>query len=142
VSGAEITPNGLSASVTINNAVQEGGANWYLRAGARGTNTPIGGFSIANDNTYAISITSTGQVGIINNTPQATLDVNGTLNVGPISSDTPPSTTLNVNGTANVSGKLQCGSLSVKLTPPPSTVQVTNLRVVVVDVSTGTLYYV
>jgi hypothetical protein len=74
-SGSEITANGNGATVEISNTAT-GGGNWYLRAGATGTNTPAGGFSIANDGAYWLSINNKGQVGISTNTAQETLDVN------------------------------------------------------------------
>jgi len=63
-----------------------GGANWYLRAGATGTNTPAGGLSIANDGLYAMAIAPNGNVGIGTTTPTNTLDIRGGLT---INSDTP-----------------------------------------------------
>jgi hypothetical protein len=68
VSGAESTAGGFGAAVEISNTAT-GGANWYLRAGATGTNTPAGGFSVGNDSLYAMSIDSTGRVGIHTATP-------------------------------------------------------------------------
>jgi hypothetical protein len=74
VSGAESTAEGFGASIEVSNSAS-GGANWYLRAGATGTNTPPGSFSIANDSLYAIAINSSGQVGIGTSTPANTLEV-------------------------------------------------------------------
>ena len=74
-SGSEATASGDGAAVEISNTAT-GGGNWYLRAGATGTNTPAGGFSIANDSAYWLSINTKGQVGIGTNSAQATLDVN------------------------------------------------------------------
>jgi hypothetical protein len=74
VSGAETTAGGFGAAIKLSNSAA-GGANWYLRAGATGTNTPAGGLSIANDSLYAVAINSSGQVGIGTETPANTLEV-------------------------------------------------------------------
>ena len=64
VSGADSSPNGFAASIKLANTAS-GGANWYLRTGATGTNTPAGGFSLANDNSYWMTINgSNGDVGL------------------------------------------------------------------------------
>ena len=63
VSGSESTAHGKNAAIAIKNTAG-GGGNWYLRAGATGTATPAGGFSIANDASYWLRIASNGRVGI------------------------------------------------------------------------------
>jgi trimeric autotransporter adhesin len=68
VSGVEATQNGKGAAVQISNT-STGGANYYLRVGATGTETAAAGFSIANDNLYVMTITSGGQVGIQTQAP-------------------------------------------------------------------------
>ena len=63
VSGVDSSANGFAASIKLANTAS-GGANWYLRTGATGTNTPAGGFSLANDNSYWMTINGTnGDVG-------------------------------------------------------------------------------
>jgi hypothetical protein len=85
VLGSESTGNGFGAAMKLSNSAP-GGANWYLRAGATGTNTPAGGLSIANDGLYAMAIAPNGNVGIGTTTPTNTLDIRGGLT---INSDTP-----------------------------------------------------
>jgi trimeric autotransporter adhesin len=68
VNGVESTQNGLGAAITISNSAS-GGGHFYLRTGATGTKTPADGFSIGNDNVYAMTITSGGAVGILTLTP-------------------------------------------------------------------------
>lgn len=78
VSGAEATAHGFGAAVGLSNTAT-GGAKWYLRVGATGTNTPAGGFSIADDAAYRVVIDIAGNVGIGTNSPAAKLEVNGTV---------------------------------------------------------------
>jgi len=80
VSGVDSSSNGKTAAFEISNTAS-GGANWYLRAGANGTNTPAGGLSIANDNFYAMNIDNGGNVGIGTSTPSTLLHVNGKLTI-------------------------------------------------------------
>ena len=80
VSGGESTANGKNAAIQISNTAS-GGANWYLRAGATGTNTPAGGLSIANDGAYVMDIDNTGNIGIGTSTPSTLLHVNGKLTI-------------------------------------------------------------
>ena len=64
VSGVDSSANGFAASIKLANTAS-GGANWYLRTGATGTNTPAGGFSLANDNSYWMTINGgNGDVGL------------------------------------------------------------------------------
>ena len=74
VSGAESSGNGFGAAIELSNSAA-GGANWYLRAGATGTNTPAGGFTIANDHLYAVAINSSGYVGIETAAPTNVLTI-------------------------------------------------------------------
>jgi Chaperone of endosialidase len=74
VSGVESTADGTGAAIEVSNTAA-GGANWYLKAGATGTNTPAGGVSIGSDGLYAMAINSSGQVGIGTLTPANTLEV-------------------------------------------------------------------
>jgi hypothetical protein len=80
VSGSEATSHGDNSAVGISNTAS-GGGNWYLRAGATGTVTPEGGFSIADDNGYRMAIDNTGNVGIGTTSPDYKLDVNGDINI-------------------------------------------------------------
>lgn len=70
----ETTAHGKNACITIENTAA-GGRKWYLRAGADGTSTPSGGFSIADDDAYRIAIKSDGKVGIGTTDPQYKLHV-------------------------------------------------------------------
>jgi endosialidase-like protein len=77
--GSETSANGFGAALQVSNSAA-GGGNWYFRAGATGTSTPAGGFSIADDDTYALEIEANGNVGIltdIDNPPDMALSVNG-----------------------------------------------------------------
>ena len=76
VSGVETSGNGYAAAIKLANT-SSGGGNWYLRAGATGTFTPAGGFTIANDSCYCLTIDLHGNVGIATLTPDALLSVNG-----------------------------------------------------------------
>jgi hypothetical protein len=51
-----------------------------IRAGATGTVTPPGGFSIADHFAYRLVIDNNGQVGISTSTPAYRLDVSGDIN--------------------------------------------------------------
>lgn len=61
VSGTETTADGFGSAIKLANTAT-GGANWYFRAGANGTNTPAGAITIANDGAYMMTITSSGNV--------------------------------------------------------------------------------
>ena len=76
VTGSEAATHGKEAAISISNTAS-GGANWYLRAGATGNQTPEGGFSIADDSDYRLTVDSTGKVGIGTTAPKQTLHVNG-----------------------------------------------------------------
>lgn len=80
VSGAETTEHGGGAGIQLSNSAS-GGGNWYLRAGATGTKTPAGGFSIANDNDYWFTIAENGTVGIGTLPNGGKLEVNGDVRV-------------------------------------------------------------
>jgi hypothetical protein len=77
VSGYEDEWHGKDASICISNTAS-GGGNWYLRAGATGTATPAGGFSIADEVGYRVFIDNTGNVSIGPTAPSEKLDVDGT----------------------------------------------------------------
>ncbi len=61
--GSDNIAHGKNACVAITNYATNGGS-WYLRAGATGTSTGPGAFSIANSSSYRLVIDSTGNVGI------------------------------------------------------------------------------
>ncbi len=61
VSGAETTLHGGGAAIQLTNSAS-GGTNWYLSVGATGTATPVGGFAIANDERFCLSITRDGNI--------------------------------------------------------------------------------
>lgn len=69
VAGTETTLNGMSASIKIQNLAAPASNAWYLRAGAAGTTTPSGGFSISDNTAYRFNITNTGSIGIGTATP-------------------------------------------------------------------------
>ncbi|CAN5793284.1 hypothetical protein BH10BAC3_BH10BAC3_23740 [soil metagenome] len=75
VSGAENTVNGQNAGIMINNSLSSNA--WIIRAGASGTSTPAGGFSIGDNAAYRLVITNTGNVGIGTLAPQARLHISG-----------------------------------------------------------------
>ena len=68
ISGSENTIHGKNAALRISN-ISSGGSNWYLRSGATGTYTPVGGFSIGNDAMYVLSLNNAGKVGVGTVTP-------------------------------------------------------------------------
>src|SRR5205085_833908 len=60
-----------TAGIKLSNTAS-GGGNWYLRAGATGTNTIPGGISLANDSNYYLNVSPFGGVGIGANTNSST----------------------------------------------------------------------
>ena len=64
VVGSETTSNGENAGIMIQNTAATSGNKWYLRTGAVGTTTPVGGFSIADNSLYRMVFTSTGNIAI------------------------------------------------------------------------------
>lgn len=76
VAGLEASFHGKGAAIGLSN-IATGGANWYLRAGATGTVTPAGGFSIADDIDYRLIINNSGNVGIGTTNPIHRLHVLG-----------------------------------------------------------------
>lgn len=85
ISGSESEPHGLDASIGLRNVAAEDEAEWYLRAGATGTITPEGGFSIADKNAYRVVIDKKGDIGIGTTSPEAPLHVASYMAVGPFS---------------------------------------------------------
>lgn len=80
VYGEEGSPDGNAAAIELSNgATGSGFNNWYMRAGAIGTNTPAGGFSIGDNNAYRFVIDNAGKIGIGTTIPIATLDLSGNL---------------------------------------------------------------
>jgi hypothetical protein len=63
ISGSETTFNGLNSGLQITNTAA-GGGSWYLRAGATGTSTPAGGFSIGNNAEYLLAFDNIGRLGL------------------------------------------------------------------------------
>ena len=68
ISGSESTTNGFGAAIRLSNSAS-GGANYYFRVGATGTETSPGGLSIANDDEYIMTFTTPGHVGIQTQNP-------------------------------------------------------------------------
>ena len=68
ISGPESTANGFGAAIKLSNSAS-GGANYYFRVGATGTETSAGGLSIANDDEYIMTLTTPGYVGIQTQNP-------------------------------------------------------------------------
>lgn len=79
VSGADNTANGKNAAILLQNTSATVANTWNLRAGGAGTTTPDGGFSIADNSAYRLTVTSTGRVGIGTTSPAQMLDVAGNL---------------------------------------------------------------
>ncbi|MFM9908118.1 MAG: hypothetical protein ACKVOW_02145 [Chitinophagaceae bacterium] len=75
VVGTETATHGESASIKIQNLAAPSLNAWYLRAGATGTTTPSGGFSIADNTGYRFNITNTGSIGIGTTTPSEQLTI-------------------------------------------------------------------
>ena len=78
VVGSESSPDGFGAAIGLRNTAT-GGRNWYLRAGATGTFTPAGGFSIADDADYRFVIDQSGNTGIGTKIPTQKLHVDGNI---------------------------------------------------------------
>lgn len=74
VYGSETTTDGKNAALSIKNAAAVSSNEWYLRAGASGTATPNGGFSIADNSGYRMVIDNAGRVGIGTQIPRTELD--------------------------------------------------------------------
>lgn len=62
VEGSDITSDGQGAAIKIRNTSATNA--WYLRAGANGTNTPLNGFSIADNTGYHFNMALGGNIGI------------------------------------------------------------------------------
>jgi hypothetical protein len=78
ITGSETTLDGQAAAIKLQNTASTNA--WYLRAGAVGTNTPNGGFSIADNSAYHFNIASGGNIGIGISAPatSAKLDISST----------------------------------------------------------------
>lgn len=77
VEGNEITANGQGAAIKIQNTSSTNA--WFLRAGGNGTNTPINGFSIADNIGYHFTMASGGNIGIGMMPSDAKFHVNGEM---------------------------------------------------------------
>ncbi len=78
VEGNDATPDGQNAAIKIRNTSSTN--VWYLRAGGgSGTNTPLGGFSIADNSAYHFNMNSNGSVGLGIQPTSARLHVNGDI---------------------------------------------------------------
>ena len=74
--GEESTGSGNAAAIELSNGAAGSGLNnWFLRAGATGTSTPAGGFSIADNNGYRFVIDNTGRAGFGTLAPEGGMDV-------------------------------------------------------------------
>ncbi len=80
VQGSE-SVGGYNATIEIEN-LATGGDRWFLRAGATGTITPAGGFSIADTAAYRFVIDEDGRVGIGTTSPDRMLHISRGSNVG------------------------------------------------------------
>jgi hypothetical protein len=90
VYGEESTPNGNAAAIQLaNGALGSGNNSWFLRAGATGTNTPAGGFSIGDNNRVRFVIDNSGNIGIGTGAPQFPLDINGRIRLSGINPNDP-----------------------------------------------------
>jgi hypothetical protein len=79
VTGNETTGNGMGAAIRIQNTASSNA--WILRAGAAGTATPDGGFSIADNTSYHFMMDASGNLGL-GITPLATkLHLNGGMKI-------------------------------------------------------------
>lgn len=85
--GSDATANGTDAAILIENTAT-GGAPWYWRVGATGTNTPAGGISLGNNSNYWFSISADGKVGIRTVTPDNELTVIGNYNLADADTET------------------------------------------------------
>lgn len=110
VVGAETAASGAGAAIAISNTAA-GGGNWLLRAGATGTATGAGNFSIANNTGYYFNINGNGNVGIGVNGPTRTLDVNGNARLrglttaGVVTTDASGNLGSEANQTLSISGQ-------------------------------------
>ena len=74
IEGLEAGFNGTAAGLQFNNTAP-GGGSWYLRAGATGTSTPPGGFSIGNNTDYVFAFNNAGLLGLLSIDPQERLHI-------------------------------------------------------------------
>jgi hypothetical protein len=77
VAGAETTADGQGAAIRLWNTSSTN--SWYLRSGAAGTNTPNGGFSIADNSGYHFNIANGGNIGVGILPTTAKFHVNGEM---------------------------------------------------------------
>jgi hypothetical protein len=82
VVGSETAEHGNRASITINNTNSTN--IWYIRAGADGTSTPDGGFSIADLYGYKLVMNQSGHIGIGTISPANRLEVEDTGSTTPL----------------------------------------------------------
>ncbi len=77
VEGNELTPDGQGAAIKIQNTSSTNA--WFLRAGGNGTNTPINGFSIADNTGYHFTMAQGGNIGLGILPTAARLHINGEM---------------------------------------------------------------
>lgn len=83
LAGTDGSSNGIAAGIKLTN-LEPGGASWYVRAGATGTNTGAGALSISNDSNYWAVLSSAGKLGLGASVfnPNEQLTVNGRFSIG------------------------------------------------------------
>lgn len=81
VKGSEATPDGQAAAIKLQNTAPGTTNAWYIRAGATGNNTPVGGFSIADNGGYHFNMASGGNIGIGIAPSAAKLHINGAMKI-------------------------------------------------------------
>lgn len=82
VKGSDSSGDGKASCISLENSAT-GGAKWYFRVGATSTNTPAAGWSIGNDSSYYMTMSSSGFLNIAAS-PSASperLSVGGALQV-------------------------------------------------------------
>jgi len=79
IAGSETTASGQAAAIRLQNTASSN--TWYLRAGAAGTTTPDGGFSIADNSGYHFNMDQFGNLGLGIIPVAARLHVNGGVKI-------------------------------------------------------------